>query len=63
VQASGYTFIGPDPESIKIMGNKISAKEAVANSGMQCVPGTGRISATNRETSRNSKKNWIPSDH
>ena len=26
VQASGYTFIGPDPESIKIMGNKISAK-------------------------------------
>ena len=50
VQASGYTFIGPDPESIKIMGNKISAKEAVSSSGMQCVPGTGRISATNRET-------------
>ena len=50
VQASGYTFIGPDPESIKIMGNKISAKEAVSDSGMQCVPGTGRISATNRET-------------
>ena len=32
------------------MGNKISAKEAVSSSGMQCVPGTGRISATNRET-------------
>ncbi len=50
VVASGYTFIGPDPETIKIMGNKISAKESVKNSGMQCVPGTGRISTTNRET-------------
>ena len=56
VQASGYTFIGPDPESIKIMGNKISAKKSVANSGMQCVPGTGRISATNRETVEIAKK-------
>ena len=50
VEASGYKFIGPDPESIKVMGNKISAKNTVSNSGMQCVPGTGRISATNRET-------------
>ena len=50
VVASGYTFIGPDPETIKTMGNKISAKESVKNSGMQCVPGTGRISTTNRET-------------
>jgi acetyl-CoA carboxylase biotin carboxylase subunit len=50
VEASGYKFIGPDPESIKVMGNKISAKNTVSNSGMQCVPGSGRISATNRET-------------
>ena len=50
VKASGYKFIGPEPESIKVMGNKISAKNTVSNSGMQCVPGTGRISATNRET-------------
>jgi acetyl-CoA carboxylase biotin carboxylase subunit len=50
VIASGYTFIGPDPESIRIMGNKISAKEMATNSGLPCVPGSGRVSATNRET-------------
>ena len=50
VVASGYTFIGPDPESIRIMGNKISAKEMATSAGLQCVPGSGRVSATNRET-------------
>ena len=60
IEASGYTFIGPDPESIKIMGNKISAKEAVSESGMKCVPGTGRISATNRETMEIAKKIGYP---
>ena len=39
VVASGYTFIGPDPESIRIMGNKISAKEMATSAGLQCVPG------------------------
>ncbi|MDC2973376.1 ATP-grasp domain-containing protein, partial [SAR86 cluster bacterium] len=50
VVASGYTFIGPDPESIRTMGNKISAKEMATSAGLQCVPGSGRVSATNRET-------------
>ena len=31
VVGSGYTFIGPDPESIRVMGNKISAKEMALN--------------------------------
>lgn len=50
VIASGYTFIGPDPESIRVMGNKISAKKMATDAGLQCVPGSGRVSATNRET-------------
>ena len=44
VVASGYTFIGPDPESIRTMGNKISAKEMATSAGLQCVPGSGRVS-------------------
>ena len=32
------------------MGNKISAKEMATSAGLQCVPGSGRVSATNRET-------------
>ena len=50
VVASGYTFIGPDPESIRTMGNKISAKEMATSAGLQCVPGSGRVSATNIES-------------
>ena len=41
VTSSGYKFIGPDSETIKVMGNKITAKEAVLSAGMQSVPGTG----------------------
>ena len=45
VTSSGYKFIGPDSETIKVMGNKITAKEAVLSAGMQAVPGTGRINS------------------
>ena len=45
VTSSGYKFIGPDSETIKVMGNKITAKEAVLSAGMQSVPGTGRINS------------------
>ena len=45
VTSSGYKFIGPDSETIKVMGNKITAKEAVLSAGMQPVPGTGRINS------------------
>ena len=60
VVASGYTFIGPDPESIRIMGNKISAKEMAVDAGLQCVPGSGRVSATNRETLSEAKEIGYP---
>ena len=40
VNESGITFIGPSAESIRTMGNKISAKEAAANFDVPLVPGT-----------------------
>ncbi len=40
VADAGITFIGPSPYSINIMGNKISAKEAVKPFGIPLVPGT-----------------------
>ena len=40
VQSSGFTFIGPTPESIRIMGDKVSAKQAMIKSGVPCVPGS-----------------------
>jgi acetyl-CoA carboxylase, biotin carboxylase subunit len=40
VGAHGYTFIGPKPEHIRLMGDKISAKRAVKAAGLPVVPGT-----------------------
>ncbi|MDE2083116.1 MAG: acetyl-CoA carboxylase biotin carboxylase subunit [Burkholderiales bacterium] len=40
VEKSGFTFIGPTPESIRLMGDKVSAKQAMIKSGVPCVPGS-----------------------
>jgi len=40
VAAHGYTFIGPKPEHIRVMGDKIAAKRAVAAAGIPVVPGS-----------------------
>jgi len=40
VENSGFIFIGPRPETIRLMGDKISAIEAMRQSGVPCVPGS-----------------------
>ena len=40
VEKSGFTFIGPTPESIRLMGDKVSAKQAMIRTGVPCVPGS-----------------------
>ena len=40
VTAHGYTFIGPKPEHIRVMGDKIAAKQAVKAAGIPVVPGS-----------------------
>jgi acetyl-CoA carboxylase biotin carboxylase subunit len=40
VVESGFIFIGPKAETIRIMGDKIAAKAAMRQSGIPCVPGT-----------------------
>ncbi len=40
VEKSGFAFIGPTPESIRIMGDKVAAKQAMVKSGVPCVPGS-----------------------
>jgi pyruvate carboxylase subunit A len=39
-QASGITFIGPSPQAIHMMGNKVKAKELAKQIGVPLVPGT-----------------------
>jgi len=40
VEKSGFVFIGPTPESIRTMGDKVSAKQAMIKAGVPCVPGS-----------------------
>src|SRR2546427_11775525 len=37
VEKSGFTFIGPTPENIRTMGDKVSAKQAMIKAGVPCV--------------------------
>ena len=40
VEKSGFVFIGPRPETIRLMGDKLVAKQTVGKAGIHCVPGT-----------------------
>ena len=40
VEKSGFTFIGPRAETIRTMGDKISAINAMKNAGIPCIPGS-----------------------
>lgn len=40
VEQSGFIFIGPRPETIRLMGDKISAIRAMKEAGVPCVPGS-----------------------
>jgi len=40
VEEHGFTFIGPSPDHIRMMGDKIQAKAAVKSLGIPCVPGS-----------------------
>jgi acetyl-CoA carboxylase, biotin carboxylase subunit len=40
VEEHGFTFIGPTPEHIRIMGDKVTAKKTVMEQGLPVVPGS-----------------------
>jgi acetyl-CoA carboxylase biotin carboxylase subunit len=49
VQAHSMTFIGPQPEHIRVMGDKISAKQTVREAGIPVVPGSDGAVTTEEE--------------
>ena len=50
VQKSGFVFIGPDPDVIRMMGDKVEAIKAMKKAGVPTVPGSdGPLPADNAE--------------
>ena len=49
-ERSGFVFIGPRPDSIRLMGDKVSAKKAMIEAGVPTVPGSeGQLPEEPRE--------------
>jgi len=53
VEESGFTFIGPRAETIRLMGDKVSAINAMRQAGVPCVPGSnGPLDKDERRSAR-----------
>ena len=52
VNEHGITFIGPRPEHIRLMGDKIAAKQAVKELGIPTVPGSDGAVTSDAEANR-----------
>jgi acetyl-CoA carboxylase biotin carboxylase subunit len=61
VERSGFVFIGPRPENIRLMGDKVSAKQAMQKAGVPCVPGSeGALPEDAKEIVRIARKVGYP---
>jgi acetyl-CoA carboxylase biotin carboxylase subunit len=40
VEKSGFVFIGPRPENVRMLGDKVNAKQVMQKAGVPCVPGS-----------------------
>ncbi len=61
VEKSGFIFIGPTADTIRLMGDKVSAKKAMQKAGVPCVPGSaGALGPDFEENKRLANKIGYP---
>lgn len=60
VREAGLIFIGPSPESIEAMGDKLSAKETARKSGVPLVPGSKAAVGTLEEAKKVAEETGFP---
>jgi acetyl-CoA carboxylase biotin carboxylase subunit len=52
VEKSGFVFVGPKAETIRLMGDKVSAIRTMKEAGVPCVPGSGEPLGAEAEATR-----------
>ncbi|MEI2782680.1 MAG: acetyl-CoA carboxylase biotin carboxylase subunit [Candidatus Competibacter sp.] len=61
VEQSGFIFIGPRPDTIRLMGDKVSAIKTMKEAGVPCVPGSdGPLGDDDRESLRLARQIGYP---
>ena len=61
VEQSGFSFIGPRAETIRLMGDKVSAKNAMKKAGVPVVPGMdGALTEDSKEVSKLARQIGYP---
>ncbi|MGH8283782.1 MAG: acetyl-CoA carboxylase biotin carboxylase subunit [Gammaproteobacteria bacterium] len=61
VEKSGFIFIGPRPETIRLMGDKVSAKHAMRDAGVPTVPGSdGALTGDSKQAVAAARKIGYP---
>ena len=61
VEQSGFVFVGPKPETIRLMGDKVSAIAEMKKAGVPCVPGSdGPIGDDPQELIRTAREVGYP---
>ncbi|MCW8901431.1 MAG: acetyl-CoA carboxylase biotin carboxylase subunit [Gammaproteobacteria bacterium] len=61
VMESGFIFIGPKPETIRIMGDKVAAIEAMKKAGVPTVPGSdGPLDDNNEKNMEHARRIGYP---
>ncbi len=64
VEKSGFVFIGPRPDSIRLMGDKVSAKQAMTTAGVPTVPGSpGALPGRAARDRAGGARGRLPGDH
>ncbi|HEC14772.1 MAG TPA: acetyl-CoA carboxylase biotin carboxylase subunit [Rhodospirillales bacterium] len=60
VEEHGFTFIGPSPEHISMMGDKITAKKTVQEAGIPVVPGSAGAVTSEEQALKEAKEIGYP---